>query len=153
LSKPNRAIQAIGLAALALAGCVGPDPNGSRPEPTPSFEAPTVPTVPDGYTPAEQTAILTESIGLVYCDTAPSPDWCANFIRVEVDTWGWANVYSRFTGRLAGDPERAESMCTAIAAATYDDDAEPIGVHDVMVFGSLGDVLADCDVIPLDSGG
>jgi hypothetical protein len=123
---------------LGLAACSAPaaDPEEpEEPDPTPS---------PEGYTPAEQSAILAESIDLVYCGSDPVPEWCAAFVDVAVDDTGWANVRTTLT-----DAAAADVMCTAIAGVTYDDDAEPIGVHDVMVFGNGGAVLTDCDVVPL----
>ncbi len=38
------------------------------------------------------------------------------------------------------------AMCRVIASVTFDDDAKPIGVTDVIVFDLAGEVLTDCEV-------
>ena len=104
---------------------------------TPADDADPTPS-PGRYTDAEQADILAESIDIVFCGSDPTPDWCADVRRVTVED-GWATVTAR-RGR------HAEDMCFAIASITYDDDAEPIGVHDVMVVNQAGEPFTDCDV-------
>lgn len=118
-------ILALLLVALLLAGCGG---SSATPEATP---------VPDRYTDAEQTELLFESIEIVH-GSEPQPAWYPAFVDLHVED-GWANV-------VTADASVAEAMCAAIAAVTFDDDAQPIGVRAVMVFGPTGDVLTDCDV-------
>jgi len=52
---------------------------------------------------------------------------------------GWAAV-------ITSNPDYANAMCRVIASVTFDDDAKPIGVTDVIVFDLAGEVLPDCDV-------
>lgn len=87
---------------------------------------------------AEMTALLNESIEIVY-GSEPQPDWYPALQDLSVSNDGWAAV-------VTSNPEFAEAMCVNIAAVTFDDNAEPIGVTDVIVFDQAGDVLTDCDV-------
>jgi hypothetical protein len=100
------------------------------------------PTATSGkYTDAAQAEILTESIELVY-GTDPQPDWYPAFIDLRVeDRWAYVRTTLSET-----DVALADGMCANIAAATFDDDAEPIGVTDVLIFGTGNIDLADCDV-------
>lgn len=116
---------------LVLAACSAPAPDPT-PRPTPE---------PAGYTDAEQTALLLDSIDIVYCGSEPVAEWCPTIRDVAVED-GWAYV-------ITSNPDMAESICTAIAAATYDDNAEPIGVTDVMVGGLDSEPITDCDVLPM----
>ena len=92
----------------------------------------------------EKADILTESIGLVY-GTDPQPDWYPAFEHLTVKLGG-ARVYTTLT---EADAALAETMCRDIASITYDDDAEPIGVTDVYIFGVENVDLADCGVVLL----
>jgi len=126
---------------FVLAACSSPDPT---PEPTPEPAEPT-PT-PGRYTDAEQAALLDESIGIVYCDTTPSPEWCGVYRELVVED-RWAYVLTTLS---EGDEEFADSMCRDIATVTYDDEAQPIGVTDVLIYAADGEnALADCDVVPI----
>jgi hypothetical protein len=39
-------------------------------------------------------------------------------------------------------------MCRDIATVVYDDEAEPIGVTDVLIYAARSIPLTDCDVVP-----
>lgn len=87
---------------------------------------------------AVMTALLNDSIEVVFADE-PQPDWYPALKDMSVSFDGWAAV-------ITSNPEFADAMCRDIASVTFDDDAEPIGVTDVIVFDLAGDVLTDCDV-------
>lgn len=124
------------LFALPIAACSGP---AATPEPEEPEDA--VPSVPAGYTDAEQTAILAESIELVY-GSDPQPEWYPAFIELVVED-RWAYVATTLTD---ADAALVETMCRDIAAITFDDNAEPIGVTDVLIGGAGNVDLFDCDV-------
>lgn len=117
------------LIALVLAGC-------ATEVPEPTAEATPIPTPEAGYTDAEQLELLREGIDLVY-GTDPRPEWYPTITDMHVED-GWAYVVTQA-------PALADVICAGIAAVTYDDDAEPIGVDAVMVFDTAGNDLADCD--------
>jgi len=52
---------------------------------------------------------------------------------------GWAAV-------ITSNFDYADAMCRDIASVTFSDDAEPIGVTDVIVVDLAGEALTDCDV-------
>jgi hypothetical protein len=124
--------------AVVLTACT---PGGSASAAPGGLATADPPTTVEGYSEAEQTSILSQSIELLYA-TDPQPEWYASFLSVDVADQ-WAEVR---TSLSEADVELAESMCRDTAAATFDDDAQPIGVTDVLVFGTGGVDLADCDV-------
>ena len=97
----------------------------------------------DRYTDVEQTALLAESIDIVYCGSEAKPDWCPWFDRVAVDE-RWAEVH---TDLSEAEMAVAESMCSDIASVTSDHDAEPIGVTHVLILGAGGAELTDCEAL------
>lgn len=124
----------IALIALLLVACSSPAVS-REPDPT---------ATPGKYTDAEQADILAESIELVH-GTDPQPAWYPAFVSLTVED-RWASVTTTLT---EADAELAEAMCRDIAMVTYDDESEPIGVTDVLIFGAGGNDLVDCDVVPL----
>ena len=134
---------ALAFLLVVLAACSEPDFPTPEPDPTAADADETA--TPGTYTDAEQAAILEDSIGIVYCDEEPKPEWCSAYQSLEVED-GWAYISSSLGG---GDAAFAEGMCADIAAVTYDDDAELIGVTDVQIYAAGGQALADCDVIPI----
>lgn len=126
--------------AVALAACSNPTVSE-----TPQLTTADVSETPDAtasqYTDAEQTAILTESIELVY-GGEPQPEWFGAFAGINVRD-GVAHVT---TSLRESDADLAEPMCRDIAAATYDDNAEPIGVTRVEIsFGRIHEIV-ECAV-------
>lgn len=124
--------RSLAVIALALAGCSAPAATEQAPEDTPT---------PGRYTDAEQADILAESIEIVH-GTDPQPAWYGSFIDLTVED-RWAYVSTSLT---EADADLADSMCRDIAAITYDDNAEPIGVTDVLIYGAGNVDLVDCDV-------
>ena len=87
---------------------------------------------------AGMTALLNDSIEVVYA-SEPQPEWYPALKDMSVSNDGWAAV-------ITSNPDYAEAMCRDIASVTFDDDAKPIGVTDVIVFDLAGEVLTECDV-------
>jgi len=87
---------------------------------------------------AGMTALLNDSIEVVFADES-QPEWYPALKDMSVSNDGWAAV-------ISSNPDFAEAMCRDIASVTFDDDATPIGVTDVMVFDLAGEALTDCDV-------
>lgn len=137
-----RRLLAICLVTIGLAACAGPAPTPTPDEPTPE--------APSRLTAEEQTAEVIQGLEEVY-GTDPQPDWWAAINRVEgtldvtVGDDGWVTVGALLPNDDAGIAV-AETMCAAIAALAYDENGDPIGFHDVIIFANAVDVLADCDV-------
>lgn len=128
------------LTILLLAAC---SPSAAEtPDAEPPVEEPSVTTPASGYSDAEQAAILDESIGLVY-GTEPQANWFSAYRELIVED-GWAYINTTLT---TAELPLAEGMCQNIAAITFDDNAEPIGVTDVLIFGLDMEGLTDCDVV------
>ena len=119
--------------SLLLTGC-GASPPVDEPTERPAEQ--TVQPDPDAEN-AEMTALLNDSIEVVY-GSEPQPDWYPALQDLSVSNDGWAAV-------VTSNPDFAEAMCQNIAAVTFDDNTEPIGVTDVIVFDAAGEVLTDCD--------
>lgn len=123
---------ALTLILVVLAACSSPATTGGEADAT---------ATPGRYTDAEQAELLAESIEIVYAGE-PQPDWYSAFVGLEVeDRWAYVN-----TTLTEAEADLADSMCRDIAAVTFDDDAEPIGVTDVLIYGDGGADLVDCDV-------
>jgi hypothetical protein len=103
---------------------------------------------PDGYTDAEQAAILIENIDQMY-GSEPPDWWPALFVAddgaldVTVED-GWARVGAVLPTDAASIAV-AEAMCRDIAAIAHDENGEPVGLDHVMIVNNLAP-LADCDV-------
>lgn len=130
---------------FALSGCGGtPAPTTA---PAPTLVAPTEKT----YSDAEKTALVAENIDAVYCGEEPKPAWCANVHRVGGKPDVLVEGTSLFVATTLADSTKARKlaaqMCDAIATASFDADAKPIGFRHVHIQGKVADVfLADCDV-------
>lgn len=109
-----------------------------------------VPTIA-GYSDAEKTALVAENIDLVYCGEKPRPEWCKSLHRVDgapdVAVEGTSLFVATTMASTSKARKLADDMCTAIAAASFDENAQPIGFYHVHIQASDPDVfLADCDV-------
>lgn len=96
---------------------------------------------------AEVVAEIQDSIGLLYCDTEPVAEWCdtltindAGKYDIALDgTW-------LYVGSSLGEGDLAGEMCSAIAAAHFDADAQPLGFTDVAIVGPGQNISVDCDI-------
>lgn len=137
------------LIVILLAGCAG---SGATPEPTDEPEQTDEPgptPAPDLYTDAEAAAVYAEGLFLVLAeDPAYVPAWWPllqtdenGIPRVEVeDDWAYLQ-----TNLSAGDEALALEICNVVKTLVYDDDSQPLGITDVLIFGGA-EALADCDV-------
>jgi ABC-type glycerol-3-phosphate transport system substrate-binding protein len=87
-------------------------------------------------------AALVESIEIVY-GSDPQPDWYA-YLGSSPDVAVRDGVAVVATSLDAGDEAIAETMCANIAAVTFDDNAEPIGISDVVILAG-GEAIAECE--------
>jgi hypothetical protein len=131
------------LVVLAAAGCGGSAARSAAPAtPAPTEEA--------TRAPEDVAAVLSDSIGLLYCEDDPKAAWCKSIAKdgdayaVEVDG-NSVFIRSKLKDNAKGRDTAAE-ICTSIAAANFDEQGEPLGIDHVHVFNAAGDKeLAKCN--------
>lgn len=106
------------------------------------------PATPAPTTDARVRAEIIDSIGVVYCDTAPVAAWCDQLFLTDGKPTVEVTGTSVFVTMQQRTPEAlAMSACKAIAAAHFDSDTKDLGFRHVHVrYGSAG-TTADCDVV------
>lgn len=141
-----RRVLCAAVATLLVIGC-----GGSATAPTARVFGEGTPTVAAGRTNDEKTALARENIDIVHCGETPTPDWCEILHRVDGVPDLVVEGTSLFVATTVADSPEArvlgDSMCRAIAAASFDDNAQPIGYRHVHVQSLDPEVfIGDCDV-------
>ena len=137
------------LVLILLTGCStsAPQPAATQ-KPLPTAVPTPTPVV---YSDAQKTALVADNIDVVYCGEPPKPDWCGKLHRVngspDVAVEGTSLFVATTMAVTATARSIAVKMCSAIAVASFDDNAQPIGFYHVHIQSRNPETfLADCDV-------
>jgi len=103
---------------------------------------------PSSHKDAEKEALVQENIDVVYCGEDPKPKWCGALVRKNGKPVVVADGTSLFVAiKASASKTVALNACRAIAGASFDDNAYPIGFRHVHMQAGPEMFLADCDVL------
>ena len=130
---------AVLLGTAILAGCSGTTPTTAPATAIPSAT----------HSPADVARIVGESIDLLYCGEAPKPAWCATLTvaagHYDIGVTETMLAIGTHLGTNTKGKALAADLCASVAAASFDDNAVPLGFTHVVVVGPGQKVIAQCD--------